>query len=128
KKSIDAVIYWVTSRGQLFVNFAGRNKEYLNIRAGAIVPVFKCRRAKKDFLASREQVVAPREASSFEDYDLKDFEILVIGSRFKGKNYLSVFLRFTFNLMYGADDTEEIFVKQQDCDRSPHFTKAIKIG
>ncbi|KAI1340615.1 hypothetical protein F5Y15DRAFT_379243 [Xylariaceae sp. FL0016] len=145
KKSIDAVIHWVTGRGQLFVSFAGRNEEYPNIRAGAIVPVPKCRRAKKDFLASGGRVAAPREASSFEDYDLEDFEILVIGSapqkkgsdrypetqilgRFKGEDHSSVFLRSTFNSVYGADDTEEIFAKQRDCDGSPHPTKAIEMG
>ncbi|KAI2613354.1 hypothetical protein GGR54DRAFT_615476 [Hypoxylon sp. NC1633] len=144
KKVIDATIHWVTARGQLFISFPGRNSEYPNVRAGAIVPVPKCRKAKQDFLGSGGKVAVVRQASDFEQYDITDFELFVVGSapesrssdrypetqllgRFKQENFSSVFLRSTFISVYGIEDTEELLTNQRNCDGSPHPRKARDI-
>ncbi|RYP41513.1 hypothetical protein DL768_010479 [Monosporascus sp. mg162] len=144
-KKVQATIHWCTARGQLFVSFPGRNKDYPGVRAGAIVPAAQCRQAKKNFMNSGGRVATHRAAETFEDLDLEDFELLVIGSapdkkdadrypethllgRFKSETHTSSFLRSTFNSVFGEEAAEEIYAKQRDCDGSPHPYKALVEG
>ncbi|KAI1191545.1 hypothetical protein F5B17DRAFT_382261 [Nemania serpens] len=145
KRVVHADIHWVTARGQLFVSFPGRNKNYPNVKAGAIIPVPKCRKAKKDFIASGGKIAILRDIASFEDCDLEDFELYVIASapqkksstrypetqllgRFRHEDFSSIFSRSAFVSVFGADEAEELFARQRIMDGTPHPQKALDEG
>ncbi|KAI0976391.1 hypothetical protein F4678DRAFT_416908 [Xylaria arbuscula] len=146
KQIVDAQIHWVTGQGQLFVSFPGRLGDiYPNVRAGAIVPVPKCRKAKKDFLASGGKTAVLRDICTFENYELEDFELYVLGSapekkdsvrypvtqvlgRFQEEDFTSIFSRSALISVFGLEEMEDIFAQHRNMTGTPHPAKALREG
>ncbi|KAK8121329.1 hypothetical protein PG999_005449 [Apiospora kogelbergensis] len=141
---VQATCHHVQPLGGMFVSFPGRNPDYPNIRAGTIVKGGQYRQAKKNFLASGGPRAVHRDPVSFEHFSLEEFQLVVLGSkpdenpdrypetciigRFKSEDYLSTFMRSTFEFVYGVEPVEEILAERRIQDGTPHPKKAIQMG
>ncbi|KAI0965371.1 hypothetical protein F4678DRAFT_467558 [Xylaria arbuscula] len=143
KKYVQATIHYITGRRQLFVSMPGRNKRHPNVKAAAIISTTKARLAKKNFLASGGPTGIPRNISSFENFELKDFSPLMVGSTVKSKHSKRypetaiigkfahksnhfIFTRLSLIYVFGIEEIKEMLAKVRVINGTPHPQKALE--